>query len=113
MTDLPERIERGEATEDAVREALGYRKCTARIGAVWWEDASGNRVTLGSLLTCLTTLAAECERRGLSYEVSYNATAKAAWATILQDNDRAIYGRGDAAKALCAALVRAVQEQQS
>lgn len=121
MTELPERIERGEATEDAVREALGYRKCTARIGAVWWEDLSGNRVTLGSLLTCLTTLVDEAHRQGFTYvkveSCGGGATGFAEVSRLVGPNgdEREFYGKSrgassSAALALCAALVRAIQE---
>ena len=114
MTDLPERIEAGVATDAEVAVALGFiHKATFAAPGEGWFDGDtlvypGPANNPPPFTTCLTTLAKECERRGLMWTLHVDPP------DFANAGIHAAGGYYDAqtanpAQALCAALVLAVE----
>lgn len=113
---LADKIERGEASDAEVATALGWYRLNA--GGEWCGPGQGGGYSMWGpppFITCLNTLAAECERRGLNWSVDsiggqcgaiVNHTMFAKTASI-SNNVRT------PALALCAALVRAVEAKDA
>jgi hypothetical protein len=102
---LPEKILAGLATDAEVAEALGI------VATIYNGDWIGpppppeDLIYWPALTTCLTTLAAECERRGMAWYVGSNGGA-----CVSKCGDNYPAKSKDPALALCAALVAAVME---
>jgi hypothetical protein len=120
MTDLPTRIEACEATDAEVAPALGfYRATTIQAGVqkfYGWRShypfSSWGSDEPPPFTTCLTTLAKECERRGIKWVMEHRVEGAELWIASVGSRD-VDWRSGVAptpAAALCAALVRAAQE---
>jgi hypothetical protein len=114
MTDLPTRIEAGEATDAEVATALGRREGQSPAGLhLWFEPGEPlGRRQCPPFTTCLTTLAKECERRGLKWVMAHQVEGAELWIASVGSSD-VDWRSGMAptpAAALCAALLRAAQE---
>jgi hypothetical protein len=122
MTDLPTRIEAGEATDAEVATALGYRSAPDGYGmGDDWFAPDGKRLKRPPgntfsfpppFTTCLTTLAKECERRGIKWVMAHQVEGAELWIASVGSSD-VDWRSGIAptpAAALCAALVRAAQK---
>ncbi len=118
MTDLPTRIEAGEATDAEVAKALGWRMKSYPIQGVtrlWFSpddvaEQHGLPWHPPSFTTCLTTLAKECERRGWKYTVSTEtADGPTAWVKRSPTTEATEGIAATVARAFAAALVRATE----
>ncbi len=125
---LADKIEAGEASDAEVALALGFYQAfphDALLNGWKWHTPDGKWLReLPPLQTCLTTLAAECERLGFEWcrwriaesEPVNPGKLKAQvfrrdgqWLPCT-DGSGSAFGTGDTfAGALCAALVRAVE----
>jgi hypothetical protein len=109
---LSEKIARGEATDAEVALALGFYHLNA--GGEWCGPGEkGGYSMLGPppLQTCLTTLAKECERRGLNWSVdmAFGRCGAVVNHTVFAKTASVIDGTPTPALALCAAIVAAVE----
>ena len=116
MSDLADEIEAGGGTNEAVALALGWCRVKAMDdpAVYWrapregdWEPAERRRPP--AFLTDLNALAAECERRGWWWEKQDDDL-------LVHTSRESFFGKGgptakEAARALCAALVRAVESE--
>jgi hypothetical protein len=113
MTDLPTRIEAGEATDAEVARFFGWKQ--TYIGAdmrdAWKSPIGGYSYQEPPFTTCLTTLAKECERRGIKWAMADQAEGAEFWIASVgsSDVDWRLGMAPTPAAALCAALVRAVE----
>ncbi len=115
--ELAREIEAGEGTDDAVALALGW---VDRHAHRWWRDPDGNVKQIPAFLTDLNALAAECERQKRGWSIDITDEGVSSWVDT-HDGWDAAEGRvpaepgltpsgKQAARALCAALVRAAGE---
>ena len=125
MTDLPTRIEAGEATDAEVATALGWicERPRTRTRHGLWRGPNEPPSAYHSkdpppFTTCLTTLAKECERRGWAWTLGKNVF-HGYWHASINGVDAdtaavclaASKATTTPALALCAALVRATETE--